>query len=109
MATPEEHLNEIYITVLQNSIQPGFIEQEKKRWYNMLRDILGSIVVLYSPLSVESLSILLLIAKQRTERTLKDLHAILDIPKDLTHSLRLHHPSFRDFLLDKNKCSDLNF
>jgi hypothetical protein len=108
-ATPEEHLNEIYITVLQNSIQPGYIEQEQKRWYSMLRDILGSIVVLFSPLSIESLSTLLLIAKQRTERILKDLHAILDIPKDQTHSLCLHHPSFRDFLLIKDRCSDPNF
>jgi hypothetical protein len=35
------------------------------------------------------------------------LHAILDIPKDSTHPLRLHHPSFRDFLLDEKRCEDL--
>jgi hypothetical protein len=55
------------------------------------------------------LSRLLAIPKQRVERILKDLHAILDIPKDLTRPLRLHHPSFRDFLFDEKKCGDPNF
>jgi hypothetical protein len=108
-ATPEEHLNGLYITVLQNSIHPGYTEQERQILYSMLRDILGSIVILFSPLSVESLSKLLLITKQRVDRTLKDLHAILDIPKDQASSIRLHHPSFRDFLLDKDRCRDPHF
>jgi hypothetical protein len=75
----------------------------------MLRDILGSVVALFSPLSVDSLSRLLVTPKQRLDRMLKDLHAILDIPNDYTRPLRLHHPSFRDFLLDKNRCRDSNF
>ena len=73
----------------------------------MLRDILGSIVVLFSPLSANSLSRLLHITKQKVDQTLKDLHAILDISMDQTRLLRLHHPSFRDFLLQR--CGDSNF
>lgn len=30
-------------------------------------------------------------------------------PKDLTRPLRLHHPSFRDFLLNKDRRNDPNF
>jgi hypothetical protein len=108
-ATPEKHLNGIYLTVLKNSVHLGFIEQEKEKFYRIVRDILGSIVALFSPLSVDSLSRLLLIPKQRVSQTLKDLHAILYIPKDHTQPLRLHHPSFRDFLLDKERCGDPNF
>jgi hypothetical protein len=108
-ATPEEHLNGIYITVLQSSIQPGYIEAERQRLYSMLRQFLGSIVALFSPLSVESLSRLLDTRKQQVDRTLKRLHAILDIPKDRNRPLRLHHPSFRDFLLNQRRCKDLNF
>jgi NACHT domain len=106
-ATPEEHLNRIYVTVLRNSVQPRYTEQEKHRLYSMLRELLGSIVILFSPLSVESLSVLLHTTKQQIDRTLKFLHAIIDIPKDQTRPLRLHHPSFRDFLLDR--CKDLDF
>lgn len=109
LTTPEEHLNEIYLTVLRNSIQPGFSRQDKEKFYNILRDILGSVAAMFSPLSIDSLSTLLAIPRQRVERILKDLHAILDIPKDLTRPLRLHHPTFRDFLLDQERTGDLNF
>ena len=51
---------------------------------------------------------LLNITKQKIDLVLKDLHAILDIPKVDIYSLRLHHPSFRDFLLDNKRCKDPN-
>jgi hypothetical protein len=107
--TPEGHLNGIYLAVLRNSVQPGFSQQDKEKFYSILRDILGSLVAVFSPLSVDSLSRLLAIPRQRVDRMLKDLHAIFDIPKDHTRPLRLHHPSFRDFLLNKNRCGDPNF
>jgi hypothetical protein len=72
----------------------------------MLRELLGSIVILYSQLSVESLSELFHTTKQQIDRTLKSLHAIIDIPNDQTRSFRLHHPSFRDFLLNNDRCKD---
>ena len=109
IATPEEQLSEIYITVLQNSVQPAFSQHEKNGFCGMLRCILGSIVALSSPLPVNSLSRLLVTPKHRVDRILKDLHAILDIPEHPMRPLRLHHPSFRDFLLDKERCGDLNF
>jgi hypothetical protein len=108
-ATPEEHLNRIYTTVLRNSIQPSYIEQERQRFYGILRQLLGSIITLFSPLSAESLSKLLYVTKQQVKGTLKSFHAILDIPKDKNRPLRLHHPSFRDFLLNNDRCKDRNF
>ena len=53
-ATPEEHLDGIYVTVLQNSVGQSFSEQERDKFYTMLRGILGSIVTAASPLYVES-------------------------------------------------------
>jgi hypothetical protein len=109
ITAPEKHLSEIYVTVLNNSISPDYTEQEREKLYRMLRYILGSIVVLFFPLSTNSLSGLLHVQKQKVSQTLEDLHAILDIPEDQTRPLRLLHPSFGDFLLDKNRCSDPNF
>jgi len=106
--TPEEHLNGIYKTVLQNSIKPSFSQQDKDKFCSTLRYILGSIAVLFSPLSVDSLSRLLVTPKRMVDRILKDLYAILDIPKEPIRPLRLHHPSFRDFLLNQKRCGDLN-
>jgi hypothetical protein len=108
-ATPEEHLNGIYTTVLQNSLQPGSMEQERQRFCMMPRQILGTIVVLSAPLSLKSLTKLLYTSKSQVNRALKGLHAILDIPSDENRPLYLHHPSFRDFLLNNNRCKDRNF
>jgi hypothetical protein len=129
VTAPDQKLNEIYITVLKNSVRHSYDDQEKDDLYKMLRDILGSIVTLFSPLSTDSLSRLRGIPIDDIDEMLEDLHAILDIPKqhipkgDIDQALedphaildiqkqqsrliRLHHPSFRDFLLDKDKCSD---
>jgi hypothetical protein len=108
-ATPEEQLNRIYLTVLRTSIRPGYSAHEMTEYYSILRLILGSIVTLVSLLSVESLSALLVLPKPRINRMLMDLHAILNIPEDPTQLLRLHHPSFRDFLLSKDRCGDESF
>jgi hypothetical protein len=105
---PEKHLNDIYITVLKHSISLDYTDEERENLYRMLRQILGNIVILYSPLSVDSLGRLLYITKENVNQTLEDLHAILDIPKDQNRPLRLHHPSFRDFLINKKRCDDLN-
>jgi hypothetical protein len=108
-ASPEQHLNQLYLTVLRKSIQSSYTARELARYYSMMRQILGSIVSLSSPLSVSSLSILIQIPEQRVNRMLKELHAILDIPKGNDQPLRLHHPSFRDFLFSKDRCVDENF
>ena len=79
---PEKHLNEIYIIVLKHSIPTEFSDKEKEEFYSKLRCMLGSIVVLLSPLSIYSLSTLLRISEEDIDETLEDLHAILDIPKD---------------------------
>ncbi|KAA6414807.1 MAG: hypothetical protein FRX48_01557 [Lasallia pustulata] len=106
---PEKYLNEIYSTVLRHSIPAKGSEEEKERFLSMLRDILGSIVTLLSPLSIHSLSRLLNFQPGEVDDCLEDLHAILDISRDHTRLLRLHHPSFRDFLLKKDRCNDSNF
>jgi hypothetical protein len=106
---PEKHLNEIYTTVLRNSIPSKLLDKEREEFCSKLRNMLGSIVVLLSPLPTHSLSALLCISEDDINETLEDVHAILDIPKDQIRPLHLHHPSFRDFLLDKDRCSDPKF
>jgi hypothetical protein len=106
---PEQHLDQIYLTVLQTSIPTTFREPEKMRLYSRQRQILGSIVILISPLSAISLGRLIGLSEIQVKQTLGKLQAILDVPKDVAGFLRLHHPSFRDFLLNKDRCRDSNF
>jgi hypothetical protein len=108
-ASPEQHLNRLYLTVLQKPVQSSYTAQGLTKYYNIMRQILGSIVAMSSPLSVSSLGMLILVPEQRVTRMLKELHAILDIPRGHGQPLRLHHPSFRDFLFSKDRCNDENF
>jgi hypothetical protein len=109
VAAPEKHLNQIYVTVLKSSLSAEYTDEEREEHCNMLRYVLGSVVVLFSPLSAWCLSVLLHVAGEDVSQTLEDLHAILSIPEDPTQPLRLHHPSFRDFLLSKDRCGDDSF
>jgi hypothetical protein len=108
-AAPEKHLNEIYVTVLKNSIDPNYTDEEREEHCETLRYILGSVVVLFSPLSTWALGRLLHATDESVGQTLEDPHAILDVSEGKSRPLRLHHPSFRDFLLDKDRCGDANF
>jgi hypothetical protein len=109
LTAPDRHLNEIYITILNNSVGHGYDDYEREELLEKLRNVLGSIVVLFSPLSAGSLCRLVYLTEQSVDQALEDLHAILDIPKNKARPLRLHHPSFRDFLLDKGRCGGSNF
>jgi len=87
----EQHLNKIYMTVLKYTIRDEYLEEEKQNMCPFLRKVLGTIVPLYSPLPVNSLSELLYLSKGDIERRLAELHAILDAPKDTYRPLRPHH------------------
>ena len=106
ITAPEKHLNEIYLITLKNSISLTYSDEEKEEVYDTLKYTLRSLVVLLSPLSTPSLSRLLHLPREDVNATFDDLYTILDIPEDLTRQLRLHHPSFRDFLPNKDRCRD---
>ena len=105
-AGPERHLDQLYLTVLQKFVQSSSTPRELGKYHSLKRQILGSIAALSSPLSTSSLSKLIRTPEQRVKQMLKSLHAILDIPEGQDQALRLHHPSFRDFLFRKDRCAD---
>ena len=106
---PEKQLDQIYITVLTEYFQQDLEEDERKDLRVILRKVLGSIVTLLQPLSMNALMNLLDIEKEQLIETLDALHTILNIPEEHDRPILLHHPSFRDFLLDQHRCSDPDF
>jgi hypothetical protein len=54
--TPEQHLDQIYLTILQSSIPNTFKPPEKVQLYARQRKVLGSIAILLSPLPAASLA-----------------------------------------------------
>lgn len=105
----EKPLDKIYITVLNHTIHTDYTSEKKEELCGALRHILGSVVVLSCELSAYALAKLLHITKQEVDQRLEDLHLILNIPEDQTRQLRVHHPSFRNFLFSKDRCTDSKF
>jgi hypothetical protein len=84
-------------------------EQDTEMLCGRFRQIVGSIVILFDSLSAVALSRLFDVQDWEISVTLRPLHSILRVPNSLNSSVRLLHPSFRDFLLDKQRCRDQHF
>jgi hypothetical protein len=78
-------------------------EDEREEWLHAFQDIVGSIVVLESPLSARSLACLLRIPKEEVKCRLDSLHSVLSVPNREDVPIRLFHLSFREFLVNSQK------
>jgi hypothetical protein len=78
-------------------------KDDKEEWLVEFREVVGSIVVLESPLSITSLACLLHLPREEVRCRLDSLHSVLSIPNSEDVPVRLLHLSFRDFLVDHRK------
>jgi hypothetical protein len=88
-----------YLPIL-NSLFTTQYSKEKVKLSIEFQEIVGSIVVLESPLSINSLARLLGKPKDDISCRLDSLHSVLSIPDREDVPVRLLHLSFRDFLVD---------
>ena len=106
---PTQSLDEMYSQVLKSSIYINYDEEDREEILDLFKQTVGSIVILSDTLSTTALTSLLDLPIRDMDEISKQLQAVLDVPDALDLPIRLLHPSFRDFLLDKNRCSDLHF
>jgi NACHT domain len=107
--SPTRKLDEIYTQVLKYSVIGDCDEREKVKLCLRFRQIVGSIVILFEPLTTTGLAELLHMEPRAHAVALRSLHSILDVSQNANSPVRLLHPSFRDFLLDEERCSDPQF
>ena len=105
--SPTGDLDDMYTKILMRSITPG--SRDEQRQSAQFRQIVGSIVVLFDSLPTVPLCRLLGIREEVVRLRLRCLHSVLDIPTGQEGLIRLIHPSFRDFLLSKDRCLDPRF
>ncbi|KAK6495981.1 hypothetical protein TWF481_003026 [Arthrobotrys musiformis] len=105
-SSPTKELDAIYIQILNHSIKGVGEGKDKEELTKEFRQVVGSIVILSEPLSVAVLGRLLDIDQETVRLRLRHLHSVLNVPEDQDLQIRLLHPSFRDFLLDKERCHD---
>ena len=99
----------MYSRVLKSSIYTNFDEEEREELVDLFKQTVGSIVILSDVLSTTALASLLHLPKRDVNEILRHMQAVLDVPDSLDLPVRPLRLSFRGFLLDKNRCSDLRF
>ncbi|KAI9774444.1 MAG: hypothetical protein M1839_001727 [Geoglossum umbratile] len=101
-ATHISKLDRTYLPIL-SQLFDNEDEADKQRRTSEFRDIVGSIVILESPLSISSLAHFFRISKEDIRCRVDSLHSVLSIPNSEDLPIRLLHLSFRDFLVDPQK------
>ncbi|KAL8996163.1 MAG: hypothetical protein Q9169_004272 [Polycauliona sp. 2 TL-2023] len=108
-----EELDQMYTLVLQNSIKGDYTEQEQESIEAQFRHVVGSIVILLDPLAISPLFELLegphVESRGELEATLETLHSVLDVREEPSRPVKPLHLSFRDFLVNPDRCSDGRF
>lgn len=92
-------LDATYTPVL-DQLTEGLSQPEVDEVIGDFREIVGSIILLESPMTTLALSKILEVAKRRIDRSLDLLHSVLSIPESAETPVRLLHISFRDYLID---------
>lgn len=92
----------IYVPVLKQLLT-GQNEEESQQLLKDFKRIVGAVIILATPLSINALCQLLDRAREDVECRLGRLHSVLSIPNDFDTPVRVFHLSFRDFLLDHQK------
>jgi hypothetical protein len=96
--SPEQKLDDIYISVLRSSLRLTYSEEEANEVCSAIQTVLGFVPVSFSSLPASALDALLPLHRSDSVRDLlHDLHSILDVPDAVHQSIRLHHASVRDF------------
>jgi len=99
LATYVSKLDRTYLLIL-NQFFDDEDEVNKQRRTSEFRDIVGSIIILESPLSISSLALLLRISNKDIRCRLDLLHSVLGIPDSEDIPVRLLYLSFCDFLIN---------
>jgi hypothetical protein len=97
------------MTVLDKVLRQTYREQEQVELRTALYAVLKTMVVLVAPVNRRCLSVLAETSVDSVNKALLSLHSILAIPDDIRAPIRLHHASFRDFIVDPRRCSDVRF
>jgi hypothetical protein len=105
-AAPFKNLDRLYMGVLLAAIAE---EDEVDEICGRFRHVMGAILSVLEPASVALLSSLLSIDEEEIEYALRPLGAVLDIPVNPDHAVRIFHPSFPDFMTNSTRCGDHRF
>jgi hypothetical protein len=104
----QEELDKLYLQILEAGVNAKLSAPEQKIQIDMIKNVAGTIVSIQDPQSIPTIIALLGGDGFDIRMTLGKLHAVLLLPDYLSanehESVRILHPSFRDFLSDPKRC-----
>ena len=102
-------VDQLYIRVLEHAFND--IHTDDSQFYSHLQYILGTVLLIFNPLSVNGLSELLKRHQlsSHINSALRSLHSVLLVPDSLEDPILTLHKSFPDFLTDPKRCRDERF
>ena len=92
----------LYTQVLKEAVDD--VDMDDEELHSCFRTVVGAVLLMFNPLSVEALSDLLRVSGIST--TLRSLHSLLLVPASKVAPIRIFHKSFPDFLVDPKRCMD---
>ena len=100
-------IDQLYTKVLQQAFS-GIHAKDHQRCLRF-RTVVGTVLLIFNPLSIKSLSELLGHSTQHIHSTIRSLHSLLLVPENTGDPIRPFHKSFPDFLIDPDRCEDKRF
>jgi hypothetical protein len=103
-ATSGSHMDRTYLPVLKNFLS-GADNAEIKQLKQEFRDIVGVIILLATPLSINALARLTNEPRNKVRSRLDGFYSVFNVPEDNDLPVRILHLSFRDYLLNMEERS----
>ena len=100
------NLDSMYLQILRHAIGGNHSKKIRDELGKRFRQTVGPIIVSFDLFSISELESLLSVEKVDLDLTFNPLHSVLNISNNRKSPIRLLHPSFRDFLLDRERCRD---
>ena len=100
-------INQLYTKVLQQMSMDD--PSDNTQPYLQFQSVVGAVLLIFNPLSIEDLSHLLGPSTQHIKYTIRSLHSLLCVPENTEEPIRILHKSFPDFLMDPHRCEDTRF
>jgi hypothetical protein len=97
-------VDQLYTEVLQQAF--GHAHTDNRHQYLHFQTVVGTVLLLFNPLSMKGLSELMGCSTQRIRITVRSLHSLLLIPENIEDPIQIFHKSFPDFLTDPGRCQD---
>jgi len=96
-------VDQLYIKVLEQAFHDSHTDTSQR--YLRFRAVVGTVLLIFNPLSTKGLSELLRHPTSHIRSTLRPLHSLL-VPDDIEDPILTFHKSFPDFLTDPERCKD---